>query len=219
MKKNISILFVGNSHTFVNQVPAIVHDLFAKIGVEAHCVMNTSGGKCLEFLYSFPNTKYNIVHGKYDYVILQNKATNFAKEPYLEYGKKIVDEYISQTTSKTVLYMVWSNKGKKEEQEPMINAVTELAEYANAIIAPAGPAWHKALRCRPKPELYQADGNHATPTGSYLAASCIFYAISGKSRAISVNDGDEPHTRLGIDTKTAATLQRIACKTAAEYRK
>lgn len=217
--KKINLLFIGNSHTYVNELPAIVHDLFAEIGVSANCVMLTKGGKCLEFHAKEPQTRYNILHGNYDYVILQGKATDFEPESYLENGKNIYDTMIAKTSAKTVLYMVWANRDKKQEQPMLTHAVEELAEYTNAIIAPAGEAWQKALRCRPKPELYQEDGNHARPEGSYLAASTLFYAISGRTRAIPVKDGQEPHTRLGIDTKTAATIQKIACKTASEYRR
>lgn len=217
MKNKLNILFVGNSHTFVNFVPSIVHDLFKEIGVDANCVMLTTGGKCMDYHLGQINVKYNILHGNYDYVILQGKASNFDPDLYLESGKKIYDEFISKTDSKPIVYMVWSNKDKRHEQKKITDANLELAKYMNAPIAPVGEAWHRVRRCRPAPDLYQEDGNHALPAGSYLAASCIFYAISGRTRAINVNEGSEPHTRLSIDTKTASTIQRIACKLTKEY--
>ena len=87
----------------------------------------------------------------------------------------------------------------------------------NGRVAPAGEAWQTVLRRRPAPELYREDGNHATPTGSYLAASSIFYAITERHRALSVDAGDEPHTRLGIDDKTAAAIQSITCRTTLKF--
>ena len=83
----------------------------------------------------------------------------------------------------------------------------------NGRVAPAGEVWQTVLRRRPAPELYREDGNHATPTGSYLAAASIFYAITERRRALRVNEGDEPHTRLGIDEKTASAIHTIACRT------
>ena len=114
--------------------------------------------------------------------------------------------------------MVWSNKGKKKQEQPALtSANVELAKYMNGRVAPAGEAWQTVLRRRPAPELYREDGNHATPTGSYLAASSIFYAITERHRALSVDAGDEPHTRLGIDDKTAAAIQTITCRTTLKF--
>ncbi len=219
MKNKINVLFIGNSHTFVNFVPAILHDLFKEVGVDANCVMLTHGGKCLDFHAGQINTKYNILHGNYDYIILQGKATNFDAELYLENGKQIYDNYISKTTAKPITYMVWSNRGKKQEQAPITDANIELAKYMNGSVAPAGIVWQKLLRSRPAPELYQEDGNHATPNGSYLAASCLFYAITERERSIKIKDGAEPHTRLGIDTATATKIQQVACKITSAYKK
>ena len=104
----------------------------------------------------------------------------------------------------------------------MIPALTaanvELAKYMNGRVAPAGEIWQAVLRRRPAPELYREDGNHATPTGSYLAAASIFYAVTERQRALRINEGDEPHTRLGIDEKTASAIHSIACREAIKYK-
>ena len=148
---------------------------------------------------------------------MQSRASNFDPESYLENGKKIYDEWISKTDSTPILYMVWSNKGKKKEQPALTEANVELAKYMNGRVAPAGEIWQTVLRRRPAPELYREDGNHATPTGSYLAAASIFYAITERRRALRVNEGDEPHTKLGIDEKTSSAIHTIACRLALAY--
>ncbi len=213
----ISILFIGNSHTYYNDMPAIAKDIFAAAGLEAEVTMLTQGGKCLDWHYDQKQTRFNILYGGYDYIVLQSKASNFDPEPYLENGKKIYDEWISQTDATPILYTVWSNKGKKKDQPALTNANVELAKYMKGRVAPAGEVWQTVLRRRPAPELYREDGNHATPTGSYLAAASIFYAITERRRALRVNEGDEPHTRLGIDERTAAAIHSIACRTALAY--
>lgn len=213
----IKILFIGNSHTYYNDMPEIAKNIFASAGIDAEVTMLTQGGKCLDYHYEQKNTRFNILYGGYDYIVLQSKASNFDPEPYLKNGKKIYDEFISKTDSKPILYMVWSNRGKKKDQPALTNANVELAKYMNGRVAPAGEVWQSVLRRRPAPELYREDGNHATPTGSYLAAASIFYAITERRRALRVNEGDEPHTSLGIDTKTAAAIHSIACRLALAY--
>ena len=180
--------------------------------------MLTQGGKCLDWHYEQKQTRFNILYGGYDYIVLQSKASNFDREAYLDSGKKIYDEWISKTNATPILYMVWSNKGKKKEEQPALTeANVELAKYTKGRVAPAGEVLQTVLRRRPAPELYREDGNHVTPTGSYLAAASIFYAITERRRALRVNEGDEPHTRLGIDEKTAAAIHTIACRMALAY--
>ncbi len=217
MKKKISILFVGNSHTYVNFVPAIVMDLFKDIGVEANCVMTTVGGKCMEFHYHFESTQFNIIYGKYDYVVLQNKASFFDPDNYMEYGSKIFDEYLSKSTAQPVIYQAWAHKSEPYNQPAMTKATVDLATKYHVPLAPAGEAFWKARKLRPEPELYKPDENHATPTGSYLAACTIFYALTGRKIALPVNEGGEPHTRLGIDTKLARKLNRVALETYKQF--
>ena len=213
----LKLLFIGNSHTYYNDLPKITKDIFASAGIDIEVTMLTQGGKCLDYHYEQRQTRFNILYGDYDFVILQSKATGFDPESYLEYGKKIYDEFISKTTAKPVLYTVWSNKGKKKDQPTITKANVELAKYMDAIVAPAGEVWQAALRCRPAPTLYREDGNHATPTGSYLAASTIFYAITARYRSLRIPEGGEPYTSLGIDTKTATAINVIACRTAQAF--
>jgi hypothetical protein len=218
MMSKIKILFIGNSHTYYNDMPLIAKDIFAAAGIEAEITMLTQGGKCLDWHYEQKQTRFNILYGGYDYIVLQSKASNFDREAYLDSGKKIYDEWISKTNATPILYMVWSNKGKKKEEQPALTeANVELAKYTKGRVAPAGEVLQTVLRRRPAPELYREDGNHVTPTGSYLAAVSIFYAITERRRALRVNEGDEPHTRLGIDEKTAAAIHTIACRMALAY--
>lgn len=206
------ILFIGNSHTYVNVVPEIVKELFAEVGVKVYYTMLVEGGKCLDYHADRKETGLNIVKGEYDYVILQGKATGFDPEAFIAGGRKIIGEYVSVSGAKPVLYLVWALRGHSEDQIPMTAAYRTLAEETGALIAPAGEVWHQILRRRPAPVLYRDDGNHATETGSYLAACCIFYALSDRARALRVAEGGQPHTRLGIDTKTAAAIQTAACR-------
>lgn len=212
MEKSLKLLFIGNSHTYKNYVPGIVKDLFASIGVSVHATALVEGGKCLVYHADRRETEMNILYGDYDYVILQGRGSDFDGPAFVENGKKIYEKYISKTNAKTILYMVWSDKGKWEAQPARIEAHRELAAAIGADIAPAGEVFKPLLRRRPAPELYRDDGNHANAIGGYAAACSIFYTITKKERAIAVPEGGEPHTRLGIDPKLAAAIQSTACR-------
>ena len=48
-------------------------------------------------------------------------------------------------------------------------------------MAPVGIAWENCLRRHPGIALYQADGQHPTEAGSYLAACVMYCTLFGKS--------------------------------------
>jgi len=215
--KKIEILFIGNSLTYYNLLPLCVKKFFAQTGVEARCVMQTAGGKCLDYHCGRGDTEMNIKYGGFDYVVLQGKASGFDPEAFVPAGEKIINELIIPAGSVPVLYMAWSLRGDPAGQIPMTEAYLRLAGLTGAVSAPAGEAWHRALRIRPKPELYMPDGNHPTPSGTYLCAATVFYAISGRRRRLPVAEGDF-YAEYGLDRATAVKLQKIALSEVEKYR-
>ncbi len=212
MKKNIRILFIGNSHTYYNALPRIARDLFASAGINATVTMQTEGGKNLLYHCDRKDVVFNIMHGGYDYVVLQEASSSFDRDNFIEGITKIRENALDHSTAQPVLYMVWARLDKIERHPEISRAYTELAREMGAPLAPAGDVWHKFLRKRNPPELFREDGLHATPLGSYLAASCIFYAISGRSRPLRVIEGGEPHTRLELDLDICRKIQSEACR-------
>lgn len=51
-----------------------------------------------------------------------------------------------------------------------------MAREQRIALAPVSRAWHRIQADRPEIELYQPDGSHASPAGSYLAA-CIYFGL------------------------------------------
>ena len=217
MKKNIRILFVGNSLTYYNFLPAKLHDFFAAVGIEADCVMLTASGKCMDYHVKQSYTSYNILYGHYDYVILQGIAMGFEPETFVRCGKQIYDDFISKTDAKTVLHVSYARKDERKKQPEMTAAYLELARQTGAIVAPVGEAFGKVLRMRPAPEIYCEDKNHPSPAGTYLAAATLFYAIMGRERMLRLPKTGGLYEKCGLDRKTALTVNRIACEMARRY--
>jgi hypothetical protein len=90
----------------------------------------------------------------------------------------------------------------------------------NAVVAPVGMAWKKALAADPKLVLHQADKSHPNPKGSYLAA-CVFYATLLDKSPVGLpgelRKGNRVLVRVTPDE--AATLQEIAWQTVQEAKK
>ena len=216
----MKILFIGNSHTYYNDLPQMVKELFEYTGVKTHVTMSTEGGKGLIYHCDRKDVNFNIRHGEYDVVVLQDKATNFNPEDFKQGGRTLMNNSLRECPARRVLYMIWSRRMEKEKQEIITRAYTELGTEIDAAVAPAGEVWHKILRETPEMEslLYRPDGNHATPLGSYLAAATLFYTITGRQRPIVLKEGAQPSTRLEIDTDTARRIHKEACTMAKKFR-
>ncbi len=219
MKKKIKILFIGNSLTYYNFLPECVRRMFEFDGVKAECVMLTASGKCLKYHSERPDTKYNILYGNYDYVVLQGVASGFQPDSFLEGGRRIFREFLSNTKSKAVLYNVWKLKNAPwKDQETLDRAYMTLASEFGAIVAPCGSVWKYARRIHGIPSLYAPDNNHPSKIGTYISAATIMYSISGRERAVRLS-GDGIYKDYGLDLDAARKIHSIACRRAEAARR
>ena len=217
MKKNIRILFVGNSHTYYNDMPLIVRELFAKIGVCAEVTMQTRGGKNLIYHSQQKDVIFNILHGNYDYVVLQEVASSFEPENFRTGLEAICEQALSKSSSAPILYMIWAHRDDKRRQTVITEEYVNAAERIGARLAPAGEVWHKLLRGNKSLPFYCEDGNHATPTGSYLAACSVFYAIADRERPVKLDADGELEARLDLDVELCRKIHSETCRAAKKY--
>ena len=160
------------------------------------------------------------VYGEYDVVVLQDKASNFNADDFKTGGRILMKNSLGESKARRVLYMIWARRDEKDRQAYITDAYTTLGTEIGAAVAPAGEVWHKILRESSEMEnlLYRPDGNHATPLGSYLAATTLFYTITGRKRPIVLKEGAEPSTRLDIDLETARRIHKEACAMVCKFR-
>jgi hypothetical protein len=98
--------------------------------------------------------------------------------------------------------------------QPIIDgAFQRLAGEENLRVAPVSAAWHRVLGEAPGITLYEEDGSHAAPAGSYLAACVFFGLFTGRSP-----EGQPERIEAGgnlladLDKTTAQILQNAAWK-------
>ncbi len=181
MKK---ILFIGNSHTYMNDMPEIAREMFESATDE----------ECEVFMLAYSNrtlkwhmdeeyfaVRFNILHGGYDYCVIQEKAhpmTSF--EDTEEYAGKIM-ELCKKAGTVPVIFETWAERKKPEDQEEMNRRYRKIAAGTGAILAPVGEVWEEVLKEEAVPDLFFTDGQHASFAGDYLAAMVIVKAITGKA--------------------------------------
>lgn len=181
----MKILFIGNSHTYFNDMPHIVsEDLMKQKGIYCETTMLAHGGWTLRQHVEEPQTRFNIIYGGYDYVVLQDSAHPFAGQEELIAASKALNAFISAAGSIPVAYMTWTKKGDEAHQSEMTEAYTRMADEIGAVLAPVGEKWYSYMKEHPDAQLYAEDGQHASMIGSSLAAQTIVDAIIADREAV-----------------------------------
>lgn len=207
----INILFIGNSYTYVNDMPVVITKMArsGKPRLVIRTVDMSNGGYTLEKHVNEGRAFKIIRDMDFDFVVLQEQSLR----PILDKKKmhdaiRRLDSAIKQSESQTVLYMTWAREDKPKMTEPIAAAYKEIGNEIGAKVACVGLAWQKALKERPELSLYDSDKSHANRKGTYLTA-CIFYAtLTGKNPA-GLSTGE----LKGITDEEAAFLQKIAWET------
>jgi hypothetical protein len=207
-KKDIHVLFIGNSLTYYHKLPHMVAEL-AKAGGQKPLrhEQETPGGCTFERHWKDGKAQKKIESRKWDYVILQeNGQLGFKRrDSMLEYGKKL-DAEIKKQGAKTILFLTWEDQ-HAGTQAQITKVYQDLAAECKSQIAPVGLAWEAALKVNKDLVLHEKDKNHPNKAGSYLTA-CVFYAtLYGKSPE------GLPGKIGGLTDEQARPLQVIAWKT------
>jgi hypothetical protein len=213
----INVLFIGNSHTYLNRMPRMLVVLVDADGrgFKLHAEQSTGNGVSLKWHWNHPPTRQMIAGRRWDYVVLQDRSGGplEALESFQRHAR-MLDEEIKKQSARTILYMTWANRNRPETQALLADAYANIARELDAILAPVGLAWQQVQRRIPGLDLYHPDGRHANPIGSYLAA-CVFYAVvfntspEGLPGAVVI----EGKVRLDLDQDTARCMQKIAFDT------
>lgn len=193
-----SILFIGNSFTFMNDMPLTFKAIAEAKGKKVYIDTVVEGGKNLDYHASRAETFEKIKSRKWDFVVVQGHSNELAQPDVkvdlktLPHAEKIIDS-IRQNYSCTqvVLYMTWGYKYGNHMWNPIAtydsmqlrikNQYLRFADLLDARVCPVGEVWKSIRDNYAGINLYDPDNHHPSPAGSYISA-CTFYAsIFGES--------------------------------------
>lgn len=171
------VLFIGNSHTYYNDMPALFSSLAKEWGIPCEVAMIAHGGWFLSQHVQEPDVRFNILYGHYDYVVLQEHAHPFGPADQMMEAMQALCRWILEAGSRPVAYMTWEQQDKGQDQPVMTAAYEEAAGRNHMILAPVGKLWWEALQKDPSLLFFGPDGKHASPEGSAFAAKVLLDAI------------------------------------------
>lgn len=179
--RDIRVLFVGNSHTYMNDMPHFFEEVYERTTLcRADAAMLAFSGKHLQWhMDEFFSLRYALLYGGYDYCVLQQAAHPFPpEEETLADGQRAAA--LCRAGGVTpVFYMTWAEKQLPENQRKMTDVYTHLHESTPAsMLAPAGMVWQAVREKHPEVELYAPDGEHASPCGDVLIAAVLCATIA-----------------------------------------
>ena len=176
MKTNVKLLFIGNSHTYFNDMPEMVKTFAQADGFACEVTMLSHGGWFLSQHAEGEEARFNILFGGYDYVMLQEHTHPFAPEEKYFPALDKLNGWIREAGAKAVIYATWARTDEAEKQPGMNELQRAGAERIGALLAPVGENWFDYAKTCPD-TLYAQDGGHASPAGSTFAAKTIWTVI------------------------------------------
>lgn len=222
--RKLSVLFIGNSFTFYNNMPGMLVEIAKAdpgntVALDVQAV--TKGGVNLDDLWRSGEGRKILQQRKWDYVVLQDNST-WAMIP--EWVKRTTESTINWTSeikaigAKPLFVMTWPDKPdgptyKKPEFVYMKNAdnvyqifsyeTYHLAELLKATVVPVGDYWYFAVQQHPELNLYEKDSHHPSRAGSYLQALVFYRMLTGRSSE------DTSFAPRGVSTEHAGTIRKI----------
>ncbi|KAA2217813.1 PKD domain-containing protein [Chryseobacterium sediminis] len=191
------VFFIGNSYTYVNDLPNLIQSIAASNGDVLEHHSHTPGGSTLQDHAGNPDVTSTINQGNWDYVVLQEQS-QLPSFPYSQVQNEVYPFALqlsnlvknANACGNVIFYMTWGRKNGDgtvcpgwpsvctyQGMDDLIYArYMEMAMNNEGIISPVGKVWRTIREQNPAIELYDQDQSHPSYIGS-MAAAYTFYTI------------------------------------------
>lgn len=219
-------LFLGNSYTFYNALPQLTAELASSVGETLIVDSNTPGGYTLEGHSTNATSISKIQEGNWDFVVLQEQSQRPSfpiaqvETDVFPYAQDLNDAILeSNECAETVFYMTWGRENGDasncanwppvctyEGMDDLLHErYVQMAEMNEAVVSPVGAVWRYIRENHPEINLYDTDGSHPSPEGSY-AAACSFYTVFYRSSPVEITNNNGLSDEIATILKNAAKV-------------
>ena len=206
---DVTLLFMGNSHTSNNDLSTMVTDM-VRDGTPGKTVASVEapGWLFLDERLHDEATIDMLTSQDWSFVILQ--AQKYSSSGQFNYSTAEAEELVRMSRDQhaiPVMFPEWPRQGIDESQR-IYDLHVSIAQAEPACVAPIPQAFDLALARDPHLNLYAADGNHSSAAGAFLAALVLYATITEQS-PLDV----PPLPQFPVDESVQETLRSIAAET------
>jgi hypothetical protein len=176
--KPLRVLFIGNSQTSTNDLPAFVAEIAKAYKQKIEYRTVAPSAVTLQGNWNMGSARGLLLGGGWDAVVLQQGPSVLpeSRANLCFYAKAFADE-AREWGARPFLLMVWPRRGSGVAE--VIDAYSAAAAGADTGLLPGGVAWAAAQRRAPDLSLYRWDGIHPNRVGTYLAALVVYAGLRG----------------------------------------
>lgn len=178
IKKDTTVLFVGNSLTYTNDLPKLVADIAKSNGRKIETEMLALPNYALVDHLADRHLQKMMASKKYHYVIVQQGPSSQAEgKAMLLEAAHIIKGMCDANGARLVFFMVWPAYDNYYNFDGVIKNYTEAAVLTNSILCPVGAVWKDYIDRTKDLSYYGSDLFHPSIKGSQLAAEVIFNSM------------------------------------------
>ena len=210
----VRILFIGNSLTYVNNLPGMVKALSDSIGAPlTQTAAVAFPDYALEDHWNSGQARTTLEQGGWTHVIMQQgpSALPESRQNLLQWVVPF-DQAIRQQGGQPGMYMVWPSSARDFDFDRVSETYRLAAEAIDGALYPAGDAWRAAWRRDASLQLYGGDGFHPSVMGTYLAAITITAMIHQRSPVGMPATIRIPEGTVSLPAELALLLQESAAE-------
>ena len=177
-----SMLFIGNSLTYVNDLPAMVEQIAEAAGDSVRVGMVAGPNMAvIDHTVVGADAIARIDESEWSYVVLQQGPTpaGICRDTLVIAAMRLAPR-IREAGGRPVLFLPWARRAFPQFLPVAGESATAAARAVGGVVAPVGIAWREALEADPELPLYSGDGYHPAPAGTLLAALTIYDRLSGR---------------------------------------
>ena len=189
-KSQLTILYMGNSHTKRHSVPEYVKGIIEATHPELTVNYQLAPGILfLDQRWNHGPSRKMLKNNALTHVVLQaQKYSQSRRKLYSTKEAKKLVGLAQEHGSKVVMFPEWGQRGRHWEAQYVHDIYAGIAKESGACVAPVGLVWDDFLQ-QQRITLHAMDGNHANDKGAFLAALVLAQGII-----------DTPATELAVTT-------------------
>ena len=216
----LRVLFIGNSLTYFNNLPAVVAAMAIATAQEKPpaFAMVAQPDYSLEDHWNDGRARSALDSGPWHFVVMQQGPSSLVENRQLlrDWTQRFAGP-IRAAGARPALYMVWPSSSRSGDFDGVLAAYSGAAAAVDGLFLPAGEAWRAAWRRDSELALYGPDGFHPSALGTYLAALVIFTRLYDVSPDVVPSTFPVGSSTLRVSDEAAAHMRAAAKEVLAAY--